>query len=48
MFDKNSSILVDILGKKTPGEPVEVHDHVALAALDVICGELIHRISLKV
>lgn len=43
VFDKNSSILVDILGKKSPGEPVEVHDLVALAALDVICGKLIYE-----
>lgn len=37
-FDKNSSILVEILRKNRPSDPVDVFPLVMLAALDIICG----------
>lgn len=39
VFDKNSTILVDLIGNTKMGEPLDVYPFVTLAALDVICGK---------
>lgn len=39
VFDRNSNILVEIIGKNKPTDPVDVFPLVTLAALDIICGK---------
>lgn len=40
VFDRNSSIFVNILGKYKETDAVDIYPHITLAALDIICGEL--------
>lgn len=46
IFEKNSAILVDRLGKNGPTDPVDVEPYIALAALDVICGIVLNIIHI--
>lgn len=39
-FDKQSSVLVDVLKKVGPSDPVDIYPLITLAALDVICGKI--------
>lgn len=44
IFDRNSSILVDIIMKKhTSKHPIDIYPLVNLAALDIICGKCMGR-----
>lgn len=38
VFDRNSSILVDVIAQKKTGDPVDIYPLVTLTALDIICG----------
>lgn len=38
VFDRNSSILVDVIAQKKTGDPLDIYPLVTLTALDIICG----------
>lgn len=38
VFDRNSNILVNSIGKNKATDPVDIYPLITLAALDIICG----------
>lgn len=48
VFDRNSNILVEILGKCQETDAVDIYPHITMAALDIICGEGCDGISLSI